>query len=235
MRPGLGVPWHCHVPASEFGIRGSYCHKDLNLLCRVFQVSAGFVFKTLACLPDAVFQNWQRVLAQHCPVLSTAPSGSLSSSPAFLGSFPAHLPPPAPALPPDSHAGRCRSPLLAAGTLAPAPGPRAFPLRSPCPSLQLHAQGPSFRALRIPPATTVSVYNKSPLPPSPRLIFTPHFVPSEKALVERSVQVPTDCPFILLHIFGKSPFLRAIYAGQRKHGGSLPARGGAPGILPHAL
>lgn len=69
VRWALGVAWYCHVLASNVGILGSYCHKGLNLLCWIFGVSTGLVFKTLTHLPNAVFQNWKRVLTQNHPVL----------------------------------------------------------------------------------------------------------------------------------------------------------------------
>ena len=57
-------------------------------------------------------------------------------------------------------------------------------------SFQLHAKGPSLHALCVPsarslPSSTVSIYDKSSVPPPPHIIFTSWFITSEKALARK--------------------------------------------------
>lgn len=95
-----GVPWYCCALASNFGIRGSYWHKDLNLLYWVFWASARLAFKPSVCLHNAVFQSWQSPYrGSPCTPVSSdllqtvCPSALFGSSPVcFPSCDPAFLP-----------------------------------------------------------------------------------------------------------------------------------------------
>lgn len=202
----LGVPEYCRVLASNFDIHGSHCHKDFNLLCWVFWVSAGFVFKTLACLPNAgtlhriTLSSDARATPSDSLSFSLLPliwlfSSSLSLSPAFL---------------PSSHSGRCCSLRLPTGILISAPRQRSVP---PC---SLRPQSPVFpQEHSYPPVTDLQFFLLHAWFSHPGSLQRKHWQ-------EKSAKVRTNRSFFLLCIFGNRLFRKVTYACQGKCAESLP-------------
>lgn len=214
----LGVPEYCRVLASNFDIHGSHCHKDFNLLCWVFWVSAGFVFKTLACLPNAgtlhriTLSSDARATPSDSLSFSLLPliwlfSSSLSLSPAFL---------------PISHAGRCCSLRLPTGILISAPRQRSVP---PC---SLRPQSPVF------PQEQLSTCDGSSVLPPPRMILTSWFT-SEKALAGKVSEGSYQPVILFIMYFWQQTFSKSHVCLPGKVRGEPANVEPAPEFLPSVL
>lgn len=214
----LGVPEYCRVLASNFDIHGSHCHKDFNLLCWVFWVSAGFVFKTLACLPNA--GTLHRITLSSDARATPSDSLSFSLLP-YLALF--QLTFPHPCFP--AHQPR-RQVLL---TSASHGHPHFSSTPKVRPSMLFASPEPG-----VSPGAQLSTCDGSSVLPPPRMILTSWFT-SEKALAGKVSEGSYQPVILFIMYFWQQTFSKSHVCLPGKVRGEPANVEPAPEFLPSVL